>query len=543
MRESPTFASFLGDKRYNREWGDLSLEAIERSQEEDRRVLERLDAIDVEKLSETDRLNYRLFRKRYEYAVDEQPYRWFLLPLDQRGGIQTANETADSLAFETPRDYEDWIARLEAFPAYADQTIALMRQGIAEKRVHARVVMERVPGQIDKQLVEQPAESPFFDPFERFPDSIEAEERERLEQRARQAISDHVLPTFRRFKEFFVNEYLPATYERVGVWQFPDGKAMYAAQSRSYTTTELTPEQIHRIGLDETARIRAEMEAIIKQVEFDGTFDEFLNFLRSDPQFYYDSPEELLEGYQALAKRIDPTLPKLFGKLPRIPYGVEPIPDNVAPDTTTAYYRPPSADGRRAGTYFVNLYKPEVRPKFEMEALSIHESVPGHHLQIALATELGDVPQFRKFSRYTAFTEGWGLYAESLGEELGFYRNPYSKFGQLTYEMWRAVRLVVDTGMHHFGWTRQRAIDFFMANAPKTEQDIVNEIDRYIAWPGQALAYKMGELKIKELRKRSESRLGEDFDIREFHDLVLSAGAISLDVLEERVDAWLAGKP
>ena len=384
-----------------------------------------------------------------------------------------------------------------------------------------------------------PQQSLYFKPLKKFPKDIPAGEQERLKKEAAAAIQERVIPAYRKFARFFDEEYFPACYGEVGAWQLPRGQELYALRAGHFTTTNLTPDEIHAIGLKEVARIRAEMEAIVKQVGFQGTFQEFLADLRTNKKFYYDDPSELMSGYLALCKRVDPQLTKLFKTLPRIPYGLEPIPAQIAPDTTTAYYRQPSADGLRPGTYFVNLYRPETRPKYEMEALSLHEAVPGHHLQLALQAELGELPPFRRYGGFTAFVEGWGLYAESLGDQLGCYEDPYSKFGQLTYEMWRAVRLVVDTGMHSKQWTREQAIDFFKQNTAKTELDIVNEIDRYIAWPGQALAYKIGELKIKELRERAKSKLGEKFDIREFHDVVLRQGAVPLDVLEQIVDEWL----
>jgi Uncharacterized protein conserved in bacteria len=402
--------------------------------------------------------------------------------------------------------------------------------------------MERIPDQIAAQVVDDPEQSPFYIPFQTMPAEVPPATQERLRAEARTAVGEVVVPAYRRLGGFFTERYLPATRSSVGAWDLPDGEAWYAFQARTETTTDMTPEEIHQIGLSEVARIQAEMDKIIDEVGFSGTYAEFVDFLRTDPRFYYTDGQELLEGYRAITKRIDPQLVELFGKLPRLPYGVKAIPDIAAPDTTTAYYQRGADDGSRAGMVFVNLYKPEVRPKYEMEALMIHEGVPGHHLQIALAMELGDLPDFRRHARFTAFVEGWGLYSESLGAELGLYQDPYSRFGQLTYEMWRAIRLVVDTGLHSKRWSRDQAIDYFKQHAARTEHDIVNEVDRYIAWPGQALAYKIGELKITELRQRARERLGDRFDIRAFHDTVLGSGAVPLDILEHNVDAWIEQK-
>ncbi len=539
LQQQPTFASYLGDSRYNDRWPDVSLAAIERRHKHRQAVLKQLASIDRKQLATDDRLNYDLFARDYLVSVESHKHRWFLLPLTARDGIQDASSTADVIRFERLSDYEQWLKRLDSFGVYMDQTIALMQTGLKERRVHDREVMVRVPAQIARQIVDDPSRSFFFKPFRNFPADVSKADRERLRREALASISRVVIPAYRRMQSFFNDKYLPGCFPRAGIWQIPGGRELYAFRCRRFTTTDLTARQIHEIGLREVKRIRTEMQLVIEQVGFKGTFREFLEFLRSDPRFYYKDAKDLLAAYREVSKRIDPHLVRLFRRLPRIPYGVEPIPMHLAPDTTTAYYRPPSADGLRAGTYFVNLYRPEVRPKYEIEALSLHEAVPGHHLQISLAMELENVPPFRRFGGYTAFIEGWGLYAESLGGELGLYKDPYSKFGQLTYEMWRAVRLVVDTGMHNDEWTRERAIEYFAANTAKTLLDIENEVDRYISWPGQALAYKIGELKIQELRRRAETRLGERFDVREFHDVVLSRGAVTLTLLEEQVDEWL----
>ena len=542
LRNSPTFASSLGDHRYDDQWRDESLEAYETRHDERREFLRRVYAIERTALSDADQLNYELFRRQLQDDVDLYQFGGHLMPFFHRGGAQNLENTTNRLRLVTPQDFDNWLTRMSKVDMLIDQRIKLAEAGRKADIMAPRVLMQRITSQLSLQRVENAEDSPFYRVFQDMPDSVPAEEQDRLRSEALETIEKIVLPAYEKLDRYFNDKYLPASRESIGQSALPNGGAWYEHLARSFTTTRMTPDEIHRLGLDEVKRLRGEMQEIISEVGFEGSFADFLVFLRTDPQFYFDKPDDLLEAYLATCKRIDPELVTLFGVLPRMPYGIKPIPDSIAPDTTTAYYSQPAADGSRAGIYWVNLYKPEVRPKYEIEVLSVHEAMPGHHLQIALQQELEDMPDFRRFSGFTAFVEGRGLYSERLGYDLGLYKDPYSRFGQLTYDMWRAVRLVVDTGIHYKGWTRQQAIDFFKDNAAKTEHDIVNEIDRYIAMPGQALAYKIGQQKIIALRERAERKLGTSFDIRAFHDELLGAGALPLDILEQRMDAWLASQ-
>jgi len=418
----------------------------------------------------------------------------------------------------------------------------LMGEGVKTGNVPPKVLMERVPAQIAAQIVDDPTKSPFYRPFTKFPDAVPPSDRTALAAEARRTIRERIVPAYRTLQAYFNDEYLPRTREGIAVSDQPDGADYYAYLAGYYTTTDLNPGQIHEIGLKEVARIRAEMEKVKAETGFKGTLAEFFAYLRTDPKFFVKTPEALLERYRSVAKRIDPELVKVFHTIPRLPYGVRPIPDNIAPDTTTAYYMPGATDGSRPGYYYVNLYKPETRPTWEMIPLSLHEAVPGHHFQFARALELPGAPMFRRTAYFVAYGEGWGLYAERLGYDMGLYDDPFDRMGQLAYDMWRAVRLVVDTGMHSQGWSRDRAIEYFMDNSPKTRQDVVNEIDRYIGTPGQALAYKIGQLKISELREKASHALGTKFDLRAYNDAVLETGSVPLDVLEKHIDAWIAAQ-
>ena len=541
MAVSPEWATYTGYAKYQDKWTDNSPVAIAERRKNAGRALPALATIDRGQLNAVDRISYDLFKRQTEENVEGNKFPLELPAITQLNGVhQDAAQIFSLMPSSTAEQLETQVARLRALPAVVDQVIALLAEGLKKGVTPPQITLRDVPVQVLNLIPADPLKSPLLQNFGELPPTVPGEDGQRLRAEATAIYREQLRPAFQRLHAFLVQKYLPGARATIAAAALPQGEAWYAWQIKTQTSTDLTARQIHEIGLGEVKRIRAEMERLKTQTGFKGTRAEFFTYLRTDPNFYFTDKEDLLRAYRDIAKRIDPQLMKLFKTLPRSTYGVLPVPAHAEKSQTTAYYSPGSPEAGRPGNFFANTYALETRPKWEMEPLTLHESVPGHHLQISLAQEMGALPEFRRFGGYTAFVEGWGLYAESLGDELGLYTDPYAKFGQLTYEMWRAVRLVVDTGMHAFGWTRTQAIEFFKDNAGKSEHDIVVEIDRYIVWPGQALAYKLGELKIKELRAYAARELGKKFDVRVFHDEVLRHGAIPLSVLDEQIRAWVA---
>ena len=542
LENNPTFATSLGVRDYDDQLGDRSLAAQERQTAQEAAFIERLEAIDSGDLEGQALINYKLLLLNLQTNAEAATFGGKYLLMTNRNGPHTfLTGLPNRLPFFTKTDYESYVTRLGVIPKYLTRAEETLRAGIEAGWTQPCAPMKGVEESIRFHVVDDIDTSVFLRPFANKPSTISDRDWRRLKKRAERTIEDDVVPAFARYGDFYHAEYGPACREDVGASGFPNGDDYYAHRARLFTTTDKTPDEIHQLGLSEVARIRAEMQEVIEKVEFDGDFKAFQEFLRTDPQFYAKTEEELVSVTSVISKKADGEMPKLFTRLPRMPYTVKPVPADIAEGTTTAYYERPAGDGSRAGVYRINTSLLDQRPLFELEALSLHEAVPGHHHQIALAQEL-TLPNFRKFWGFTAFTEGWGLYAESLGLDIGFYEDPYSNFGRLSYEMWRASRLVVDTGLHSKGWTKEQAVAFMADNTALSLHNIEAEVNRYITWPGQALAYKIGELKMQELRKRASDELGADFDLRRFHDALLENGGVPLSVLEEHINAWIAAE-
>lgn len=543
LTESPLFATSVGRHEYDDRLPSFTAADLERRHAQRKTILAGLDAIDRSKLSDAEAVNYGIFRRQVEDAVAAYELGDDQLPINADSGFHTGfARLPQQMPLATVKDYENYLSRLRQWPRYVREQIALMRLGLKRGMTVPRATLDGYDRTIAAHVVDDATKSVFWAPFEKFPSSIPATGHERLRREGRSAVMDGAVAGYREFLEFFVKEYLPGARTTLGASELPNGRAYYAYKIREFTTLDLTPDEIHKIGLGEVERIAREMNAVMKEVGFQGDLQAFLAFLRTDPRFYAKSAEELLARASRIAKRMDGKLPSLFKTLPRLPYTVDPVPADIAPKYTSGRYVSAPQGSTQPGIYWVNTYALESRPLYNLPALTLHESVPGHHLQIALSRELSGLPNFRRFSYISSFGEGWGLYCEWLGVETGFYTDPYDNFGRLTYEMWRACRLVVDTGIHSMGWTRQQAIDYMATRTALPHHEVETEVDRYISWPGQALAYKLGELKIKQLRKRAEQALGTRFDVREFHDVVLSSGAIPLNVLEANIDRWIAAQ-
>lgn len=542
LEQFPTFATSLGVRDYDDRLGSVSLEAAAARDAKSAAFLERLEAIDADGLSAEERINYDLLRLDLQNDIEAEPFGMeYLLMTNRFGPHSTLTRLPDRLPFFTKADYESYVARLGDIPRYLGEAEETLRAGAAAGWTQPCAPMEGVEDAIRFHAVESADDSVFMKPFAEKPATISDRDWRRLSRQAERSIERNVLPAFAQYADFYAEEYGPACREDLGASGFPNGDEYYAYRARFFTTTDMTVDEIHELGISEVARIRAEMMDVIEETGFEGGFKAFQEFLRTDPQFYAETPEELVAAVSVIAKKADGAMPLLFATLPRMPYTVLPVPEDIAEGTTTAYYERPAGDGTRAGVYRINTSLLDQRPLFELEALGLHEAVPGHHHQIALSQEL-DLPPFRRFGGLTAFIEGWGLYAESLGLEMGFYEDPYSNFGRLSYEMWRACRLVVDTGLHAKGWSKEQAMEYMADNTALSLHNIEAEVNRYITWPGQALAYKVGELKIKELRARASEELGADFDVRRFHDALLENGAVPLSFLEAHIDAWIAAE-
>jgi len=499
-----------------------------------------LAGISCDKLQREDCINYRMFARQMHQFLASYETRDYLIPFNSDWGFYLSwARWGEETDFTSEQDYRDYLLRLQALPVVMDEYIALMREGLRTGFTLPRVILDGREDPVRKQVVAKPELSSFYQPFLTLNKSISPEAKQELRQQARTVVMQAIVPAYQRLLDFFMDEYFPGARTTLAATSLPGGQRYYREQIYRYATVDMSADQIHQLGLSEVARIRAEMEAIIKAVKFDGDLAAFIQFLRTDPQFYATTPHQLLAEASYIAKRVDGRLPKFFGKLPRQPYGVAPVPDNIAPFYTAGRYIGAPLSARRGGYYWVNTYALKSRPLYTLPALTLHEAAPGHHLQGALALEQSDQPAFRRNDYISAYGEGWALYAEKLGVEMGIYETPYQDFGRLTYEMWRASRLVIDTGIHTMGWTRKQAQDYLAANTALSLHEITTEVDRYISWPAQALSYKLGEYTIWQLRRQAENRLGADFDLRNFHDFILALGSVPLDILKDEVNRWI----
>jgi uncharacterized protein (DUF885 family) len=540
LKEDPLEATSVGRHEYDALLPSATFAELQRENGEAKAFRDELAAIDRARLSADDQVNYDIFQRQLDNRIADFELGDYQMPFNADSGFHTGfSRLPEDVPLATVKDYENYMSRLRAWPRYVREQIELMRMGLKRGMSVPRETLVGYDKSISTHVVDDVAQSVFWVPFTKFPSTVPAGERERLSREGRTAVTEGAVAGYREFLDFYRKEYAPQARATLAAADLPDGRAYYRQQIRRYTTLDLSPEEIHKIGLGEVERISREMNEVMRQVGFKGDFAAFLKFLREDPQFYARTPRELLEKASFLAKKIDGMLPSEFRTLPRLPYTVRPVPDDIAPKYTSGRYVESPQGSTQPGIYWVNTYQLTSRPFYNLNALTLHEAVPGHHLQISLSRELKDLPDFRRFSYISAFGEGWGLYSEWLGLEMGIYDDPYSNFGRLTYEMWRACRLVVDTGVHSMGWTRQQAIDYLATRTALPLHEVETEVDRYISWPAQALSYKLGELKIKELRRKAETELGTGFDVRAFHDVVLGSGSVPLNVLEENVDRWI----